>query len=279
MAIQLCFIVNTSSFHFVTLVLWIADRNTSVCGRGVWEGGSTAVLCGLYLSFNLDLGAGRVWRQLNKWWRCSYVQHSSGWRGATQPICCSKVMQTTVCFYPLFFIPPKKMIFATETSDPPQGPHPLHRRGPPIVGSFDSQGQTGDKGGRSHGDEREDAILERRVAESQDKKKEIRRGGNGKERKVRGSVKGVKLETGLWERGGKRYAGLTEHRAICISISCSSTKPRRQASFPFSPTFRRSIAFLLLPTRLSPHFCLSLFIVVIHSSSPWKFVWLESARL
>lgn len=68
------------------------------------------------------------------------------------------------------------------------------------MGRFDSQGQTGDKGGRSHGDEREDAISERRLAESQDEKK-IRRGGNGKERKVKGSVKGVKLETGLWEWG------------------------------------------------------------------------------
>lgn len=69
------------------------------------------------------------------------------------------------------------------------------------MGRFDSQGQTGDKGGRSHGDEREDAILERRLAESQDEKKNKKRGGNGKERKVKGSVKGVKLETGLWERG------------------------------------------------------------------------------
>lgn len=105
------------------------------------------------------------------------------------------------CRQQFVFIPQKYVIFATETSDPPQGPRPLHRRGPPVMGSFDSQGQTGDKGGRSHGDEREDAILERRLAESQDEKKEIRRGGNGKERKVKGSVKGVKLETGLWERG------------------------------------------------------------------------------
>lgn len=44
------------------------------------------------------------------------------------------------------------------------------------MGRFDSQGQTGDKGGRSHGDEREDAILERRLAESQDEKKNKKRG-------------------------------------------------------------------------------------------------------
>lgn len=69
------------------------------------------------------------------------------------------------------------------------------------MGSLHSQAQTGDKGGRSHGDEREDAILERGLAESQGKKKKRRRGGDGKERKVKGSVKGVKLETGLWERG------------------------------------------------------------------------------
>lgn len=81
------------------------------------------------------------------------------------------------------------------------------------------------------------------------------RGEEGKKRKVKRSVKRVKLETGLWERG-ERYEGLTEYRAICISISCSSTKLRRQPFFfshfslfdycSFIPTW-----LLLVPARHS----------------------------